>query len=80
MARRAFDAGMPIAPDIIEYPLRLPPGLPQLFMANTVSLLPGTLSVVLDRDILSVHVLDNRKDFMAKLEAVEQRVAALFDT
>lgn len=80
VAWRAFHPGLPIAPDLIEYPLRLPPGLPRVFMANTVSLLPGTLSAALDRSVLKVHVLDNRSSFMAELEAVEQRVARMFGT
>ncbi|MEN8177828.1 MAG: Na+/H+ antiporter subunit E [Pseudomonadota bacterium] len=78
VAWRAFHPDLPIAPDLIEYPLRLPPGLPQVFMANTVSLLPGTLSAELDRGVLQVHVLDRRKDFLAGLEAVEQSVARVF--
>ena len=78
VAKRAFHPGMPIAPDLIEYPLRLPPGLPRVFMANTVSLLPGTLSAALDRSVLKVHVLDRRKGSLAELEAVEQSVARMF--
>ncbi len=78
VAWRAFHPGMPIAPDLIEYSVRLPPGLSQVFMANTVNLLPGTLSAVLDRSILKVHVLDRRKDIQAELEAVEQSVARMF--
>jgi len=80
VAWRAFHPGLPIAPDLIEYPLRLPPGLPRVFMANTVSLLPGTLSAALDRNVLKVHVLDSRKSVLAELEAVEQSVARMFGT
>lgn len=75
---RAFHPDMPIAPDLIEYGLRIPPGLPRVFMVNTVSLLPGTLSAELDRDVLKVHVLDGRKDFLAVIESVEKRVAGMF--
>jgi len=78
VAWRAFHPGMPIAPDLCVYPMRLPPGLPQVFMVNTVSLLPGTLSVALDRSILKVHVLNSRKDFLAEIEAVEHSVARIF--
>ncbi len=80
VAWRAFHPDMPIAPDLIEYPLRLPQGLPQVFMANTVSLLPGTLSAALDRSVLKVHVLYRRKGFLAELESVEQSVARMFGT
>lgn len=79
VAWRAFHPRMPIAPDLIEYPLRLPPGLPQVFMANTISLLPGTLSAELDQGILQIHVLDSQKDFLAEVKMVEHNVARMFD-
>lgn len=78
VAWRAFHPGMPIAPDLIEYPLRLPPGFSRVFMANTVSLLPGTMSTEIGRDYLKVHVLDGRKALIPELEAVEQGVARMF--
>jgi multicomponent Na+:H+ antiporter subunit E len=78
VAWRAFHPGMPIAPDIIEFPLRLPPGLARVFMVNTVSLLPGTMSTEIGENCLMVHVLDGRKEFFSELEDVEQGVARMF--
>jgi multicomponent Na+:H+ antiporter subunit E len=78
VAWRALHPRMPIAPDLIVYPLRLSPGLPQVFMANTVSLLPGTLSAALDSNCLTVHVLNKRKDILRELETLERKIAALF--
>lgn len=80
VAWRAVHPRMPIAPHLIEYPIRLPSGLPRVFMANTVSLLPGTLSAELNSSYLKVHVLNGRKDVLSELETLEQRVAALFGT
>ncbi|NOX27439.1 MAG: Na+/H+ antiporter subunit E [Gammaproteobacteria bacterium] len=80
VAWRAFHPRRPIAPDLIEYPLQLQPGLPQVFMVNTVSLLPGTLSAVLEHNVLKVHVLDRQKNVVAELKALEQIVARMFDT
>jgi multicomponent Na+:H+ antiporter subunit E len=77
VAWRAFHTGMPIAPEFIDYPLRLPPGLPRVILANIVSLLPGTLSAALDGQALKVHVLDSRGDFMTELKALEYRVARM---
>jgi len=77
VARRVFQPKMPIAPDLIEYPLRLPPGLSQVIMSNTVSLLPGTLIAELDRNVLKVHLLNRNKDSFAELEAVEERIARM---
>jgi multicomponent Na+:H+ antiporter subunit E len=56
----------------------LPPGLPQVFMANTVSMLPGTLSAELDEKFLRVHVLDLTGAFASELAVIEVRVARLF--
>lgn len=78
VARCAFQPKMPIAPDLFEYPMRLPAGLPQVLMANTVGLLPGTLSTELKGNMLTVHVLDKDTDFLAELEAVERSVARMF--
>ena len=78
VAFRALHPRMPIAPELVKYPLRISPGLPQVFVANTVSLLPGTLSTEFHQGILEVHVLDKEKDFRAELEAVEQHVARMF--
>jgi len=80
VARRTFPPNLPIAPNLIEYPLRLPPGLPQVVMVNIASLLPGTLIAELDQSVLKVHVLDSQKDFLTELALVEQRLARMFGT
>ena len=80
VAWRALHPSMPITPHLIDYPIQLPSGLPSVFMANTVSLLPGTLSVELSSECMKVHVLNGRKDVLSELETLEQRVAALFGT
>jgi len=78
VAWRAFHPRMPITPELIEYLLRLPQGLPQVMLVNIVSLLPGTLSADLDRRVLKVHVLGGMGDFLPELEALEQRVRRMW--
>jgi multicomponent Na+:H+ antiporter subunit E len=78
VAWRAFHPQMPIAPGLIDFPLRLPPGMSRVFMVNTVSLLPGTLSVKLGANCLKVHVLDTRKNVLSELMTLEQIVATMF--
>jgi multicomponent Na+:H+ antiporter subunit E len=78
VAWRAFYPRMQITPELIEYPLRLPPGLPRVILVNTVSLLSGTLSAELGGQVLKVHVVDSPGDFLAELEALEQRVGCMF--
>ncbi|MEA3302987.1 MAG: Na+/H+ antiporter subunit E [Pseudomonadota bacterium] len=78
VARRALHPKLPISPGLFDYRWRLPPGLPRVFMANTVSLLPGTLSAELGEEYLRVHVIDQSGDFIPELSIVEESVARLF--
>lgn len=78
VARRAMHPQLPISPVLFDYRFRLPPGLPRVFMANIVSLLPGTLSVEIDSEILRVHVLDEAGDTRQELALLENRLAAIF--
>lgn len=75
---RAFHPRLPIAPDLVQYPLRLSSELSQVFMANVVSLMPGTLSAELDGRLLTVHVLVSRPGIFSKLEKLEQRIAHVY--
>lgn len=78
VARRVLQRNMSIAPGLYEYTMRLPLGLPRVMMANTVGLLPGTLSARIENNVLTVHVLDRHTDFMAELEALESHIARVF--
>ena len=78
VARRALHPQLQISPGLFDHRWRLPPGLPRVFMANTVSLLPGTLSAVLDEKYLRIHILDKTGDFSSELSVIEARVAGLF--
>lgn len=78
VARRAVHPKCPLAPCLIKYTFRITNGFARVFFTNTVSLLPGTLSVdLLDDDVL-VHVLDEEYPALDSLQALEVRVAALF--
>lgn len=78
VARRAVTPRMPLAPGILEYELQLPPGTARVFLANIVSLMPGTLAADLVGDRLRVHVLDRRRSSREDLAAAEQHVAQMF--
>lgn len=78
VARRALHPRLPISPGLVDYRFRLPPGLPRIFMANTVSLLPGTLSVELGEEILHIHVLDETGVIDEELNMLENRLADIF--
>lgn len=78
VSMRALRPSMPLDPAIIRYPLRITGRLPRVLFANTVSLLPGTLSSHLDDVALEVHVLDCSQPVVRNLAEVECRVADLF--
>lgn len=78
VAWRAFHPGLPIEPVLLDYPLRLEAGRPQLYMVSVVNLLPGTLSVSLDASSLKIHTLNAGKNIGAELRSVEHYVALIF--
>jgi multicomponent Na+:H+ antiporter subunit E len=78
VARRACRRRVPLDPAFINMELQLSTESAQVFFAWTVSLLPGTASVGLEGNRLTVHVLDRGMPNEQSLHALEQRAAALF--
>ncbi len=78
VARRALHPRLPIAPQLLEYRLRLAEGPARIFFADALSLLPGTCSVMLRGDALQMHVLDGSQPVEQALRRVEGEVAGLF--
>ena len=78
VALRALKPSMPIDPRFVSYPLRLTDVSARVLFANTLSLLPGTLSVQLAGDALIVHALDCSGDVIGGIAEVEERVAGVF--
>jgi multicomponent Na+:H+ antiporter subunit E len=64
-----------LKPGFHEVAMRLPKGLGRVLLANTLSLLPGTLSVELDGDRLCLHVLDDTAPTDTEVRAAEARIA-----
>jgi multicomponent Na+:H+ antiporter subunit E len=79
VAGRAFHPRLPLAPGLLDFALRLPPGPARIFFADTMSLLPGTCSVELDpQGRLRIHALDTTSLKEADLRQLEHLVAAMF--
>ncbi|MDP3586333.1 MAG: Na+/H+ antiporter subunit E [Thiobacillus sp.] len=68
---------MGLRPGFHEIDLRLPEGIGRVLLANTLSLLPGTLSVELQGNRLCLHVLDERAPTETEVRAAESRLADL---
>ena len=78
VALRALKPGLDLDPALVEYETRLPEGGARVLFANTISLLPGTLSAeVRDRRLL-VHTLAASPGLQEELRLTEEAVARLF--
>ena len=79
VVRRAYHPRLMLQPDLIDYRLSLSTNVARVFMADAVSLLPGTLSAHLVDENLTVHVLDRNTPVRDELSALEKRVAAMLE-
>jgi multicomponent Na+:H+ antiporter subunit E len=78
-AKMAIRPGLSAKPSIVQYWVRLPSGFPRLCFIHLISLLPGTLSVNREGDLLLMHVLDSDGFDMTEIAICEQKVANLFN-
>lgn len=77
VAALAFQRRPKLAPDVLEFTLALPAGPATILLANTLNLMPGTLSVGLDGQTLRLHVLDARLPVADDVRAAEARIAGM---
>lgn len=80
VAAMALRPRLNLQPAILEIRLRLPHEAEQVFLAGTLNLLPGTLSVSLEGNLLQLHVLDARMPIEQEVRAAEAQIARLFRT
>lgn len=76
VARRALAPRLTLDVHHHRHPCALPAGPPRAVLIGVVSLLPGTLSVRLEGDVLLVHSIAG--DPGDRIERLEQSVAGLF--
>lgn len=77
VAGMALRPRLDLAPALLEFELRLPDGAARVWLVNTLNLLPGTLSVRIERDRLRLHVLDSRGPIEDEVRAAEMRIARM---
>lgn len=78
VARRLLQPVVAVHPGQIRVPLRLPEGSPRWLLANTLSLMPGTLSVRFEGEWLWLHCLDTRQPVARDVRTTEICVAMVF--
>lgn len=78
VARRTLHPALPLQPELLRLPLRLPAGAPTWWLMIVISLLPGTLSVRLEDAVLELHCLDVGGTVVADVREAESRLAHLF--
>jgi multicomponent Na+:H+ antiporter subunit E len=78
VALRALRPDMPLNPGIVEYRMRLTQETALSIVANTTSLLPGTLSADIRDGVLIVHALDIDGPVIAELRHLEKLVAGMY--
>jgi len=79
VAYMVLQPAMPISPGTVRYPLSLKKDLSKVILANSITLTPGTLTVLLDDDEIVVHALTEESaraevnwPLAAELEAIEK--------
>jgi len=78
VARRLLSPRLPLNPGYLKYTTSLPAGSPRWLLANTLSLLPGTLSVTLRDSQLELHCLDTALPVREDVARTERRIAGMF--
>jgi len=76
---RALHPRQQLSPALVDYLWRLPPGPSRLFLAGAINLIPGTLSLHIRKQAVTIHVLNNVPATLHNVARLEARVAALFD-
>lgn len=77
VALRAFHPRLPLNPGMIEIPLRLRDQADQIFLAALINLMPGTVSMGVDRNRLFLHALDTHLPVEKDVRNAEDQVAKL---
>jgi len=78
VARIALRPRLDLQPALVELALDLPQPGARLLMAGAMGLMPGTVSVDLNGNLLRVHVLDRRLPMAAETIALRQHIERMF--
>lgn len=77
VAKVILRAKMPIHPSVIEIKATQETELGQVILANSITLTPGTVTIAIDRDIMSVHALTREAADGLLTGDMDRRVTAM---
>jgi multicomponent Na+:H+ antiporter subunit E len=77
IARVIVRGKMPISPSVIEVKATQGTELGQVIFANSITLTPGTVTIAVDRDIVSVHALTRESADGLLTGDMDRRVTAM---
>lgn len=77
IARVIIQRKMPISPSVIEVKATQGTELGQVIFANSITLTPGTVTIAIDRDIVSVHALTRESADGLLTGDMDRRVTAM---
>jgi multicomponent Na+:H+ antiporter subunit E len=78
VALRAIALTPRLDPGYVECGFRVEEEAARVFVANVMSLMPGTLSVLIEGDRLRMHVLDTTMPAVERAREIEQHAARMF--
>jgi multicomponent Na+:H+ antiporter subunit E len=77
VAKVIIQRKMPISPSVIEVKATQGTELGQVIFANSITLTPGTVTIAIDRDIVSVHALTRGAAEGLQTGDMDRRVTAM---
>lgn len=77
LARRVLSPSLPLRPGVVQVRTELTSSLGRLLLANSITLTPGTLTVDVEDDLLTIHWIDCPPDI--DLDTATQAIAAGFE-
>jgi multicomponent Na+:H+ antiporter subunit E len=77
VARRAFAPSLAVKPGLVEHRSALPAGAARDAFVSVTGLLPGTVAVAEQGDLVTYHALDTDQPVAAQLAAEERAFAPL---
>jgi multicomponent Na+:H+ antiporter subunit E len=78
VARRAFDPKLPLDPGFVHVTLQVRSGPARVFLVWVLSLIPGTVASRLEKDRLTIHVIDRHQWTDETVRELEAHVMHLF--